>query len=89
MKYPGISAGILEQYIGDKNRVGIGFSYQPAKQHKLAESFHWNRSLGFLNVYKFGLCTDIQRRRERFFLHLGYLLYGGSFVDRCVFDNMK
>jgi hypothetical protein len=52
MKYPRISGGILEQSIEDKNRVGIGFSYQPAKQHKLAESFPWNRFLGFLNVYK-------------------------------------
>ncbi len=31
--------------------------YQPAGLHRLAESIPWNRFLGSLNVYKFGLCT--------------------------------
>jgi hypothetical protein len=31
-------AGILDQSMGAKNRVGIGVSYRPAKLHRLAES---------------------------------------------------
>ncbi len=30
-------------------------TYRPAKLHRLAESIPWNRFLGSLNVYKFGL----------------------------------
>jgi len=30
-------------------------TYRPARQHRLAESILWNRFLGYLNVYKFGL----------------------------------
>jgi hypothetical protein len=32
------SAGILEQSMGARNRVGIGLSYRPAWLHVLAES---------------------------------------------------
>jgi hypothetical protein len=32
------SAGILEQSMGARNRVGIGLSYRPARLHRLAES---------------------------------------------------
>ncbi len=31
-------AGILEQSMGARSRVGIGLSYQPARLHRLAES---------------------------------------------------
>ncbi len=31
-------AGILKQSMGARNRVGIGFSYRPARLHSLAES---------------------------------------------------
>jgi len=41
--------------MGARNRVGIGFLYRPARQHRL-ESIPWNRFLCSLNVYKFGLC---------------------------------
>jgi hypothetical protein len=34
-----LSAGILEQSMGAKNRIGIGLSYRPARLHRLAESF--------------------------------------------------
>ncbi len=33
-----ICAGILEQYMGAWNRVGIGLSYQPARLHRLEKS---------------------------------------------------
>ncbi len=32
------SAGILEQPMGTRNRVGIGLSYRDARLHRLAES---------------------------------------------------
>jgi hypothetical protein len=32
-------------------------TYLPARIQRLAESIHWNRLLGSLNVYKFGFCT--------------------------------
>jgi hypothetical protein len=32
------SAGVLEQSMGARNRVGIGLSYRPARQHRLVES---------------------------------------------------
>jgi hypothetical protein len=32
------SAGILEQSMGARNRVGTGLSYRPARLHRLAES---------------------------------------------------
>jgi hypothetical protein len=44
------SAGILEQSMGVRNRVGIGLSYRPDRQHRLAESIPWNRFLGYLIV---------------------------------------
>ncbi len=33
-----IRAGILGQYMGSRNRVGIGLSYRPARLHRLVES---------------------------------------------------
>jgi hypothetical protein len=32
------SAGVLEQSMGARNRVGIELSYRPARQHRLVES---------------------------------------------------
>ncbi len=43
-------AGILEQSIKDRNRVGIGLSYRLDRLHRLAESISWNRFLGSLKV---------------------------------------
>jgi hypothetical protein len=36
-------AGILEQSMGARNRVGIGLSYWSARLHRLEESIPWNR----------------------------------------------
>jgi hypothetical protein len=47
---PQHSAGILEQSMEAKNRIGKGFSYRPAWLHRLAESIPWNRFLGALKV---------------------------------------
>jgi hypothetical protein len=44
--------------MGARNRVGIGLSYWPARLHRLAEFIPWNRFLGSINVYKYGLRTS-------------------------------
>jgi hypothetical protein len=44
------SAGILEQSMGARNRVGIGLSYRPARLHRLAEFIPGNRFLGSLKT---------------------------------------
>ncbi len=39
LTHPAIkSAGILEQSMGARNRVGIGLSYRPSRLHRQAES---------------------------------------------------
>jgi hypothetical protein len=38
------------QSMGARNRVGIGLSYRPARQHSLAALVPWNRFLGSLTV---------------------------------------
>jgi hypothetical protein len=43
-------AGIFKQSMGARNRVGIGFSYRPARLHRLAELVSWNRFLGSIKV---------------------------------------
>jgi hypothetical protein len=43
-------AGILEQSMGARNRVGIGLSYRPARLHRLAELIPWNRFLKSLKI---------------------------------------
>ncbi len=43
-------AGIFEQSMGARNRVGIGLSYRPARLQRLAESIPWNRLLGSIKV---------------------------------------
>jgi hypothetical protein len=45
-----ICAGILEQSMGTRNRVGIGLSDRPARLHRLAESIP-----GLHKSLKFGL----------------------------------
>ncbi len=39
-------AGILEQSVGTRYRVGIGLPYLPARLHRLAESIPLNRFQG-------------------------------------------
>jgi hypothetical protein len=46
------SAGIWEQSMGARNRVGIGLSYRPARLHRLAKSVPSNRFLGLLKSLK-------------------------------------
>ncbi len=40
----------FKQSMGDRNRVGIGLAYRPARQHMPAELILWNRFLGSLKV---------------------------------------
>ncbi len=50
------SAGLLEQYMGARNRVGISLSYRLVRLlSSLAESIPWNRFLGSLKVCKYHL----------------------------------
>jgi hypothetical protein len=41
-----VGAGIFEQSMGARDRVGIGLSYRPARLHSLAVLGPWNRFLG-------------------------------------------
>jgi hypothetical protein len=57
LRSPGIDSanliacvGIFEQSMGARNQVGKGFSYRPARLHRLAESILWNRFLGSVEV---------------------------------------
>jgi hypothetical protein len=47
--------GILEPFMGARNRVGKGLLYRPARLYRQAVSIPWNRFPGSLNVFKFGL----------------------------------
>jgi hypothetical protein len=40
----------FRQSMWARNRVGIRFSYRPARLHRLAELILWNRFLGSINV---------------------------------------
>jgi hypothetical protein len=52
------SAGVLDQYTGARNRVGIGLSNRPARLHRLAESI-----LGLLKSLKIAVSgCDTERR---------------------------
>jgi len=44
------SAGIFQQTMGARNRVGIGMLYRPARLHRLAALFPWNRFLCSIKV---------------------------------------
>jgi hypothetical protein len=43
-------AGIFKQSMRTRNRVGIGLPYRPARLHRLAELFSWNRFIGSIKV---------------------------------------
>jgi hypothetical protein len=73
-------AGILEQYIGTRNRIGIGLSYRPVRLHRMAESTESiprNQILGSINVYKYELYAGILEQsmgaRNRVGIGLSYL----------------
>jgi hypothetical protein len=53
-------AGIFKEFMGARNRGGIGLSYRPARLHRLAEFILRNRFLGSINVYKYGLSSHLQ-----------------------------
>jgi hypothetical protein len=53
LRRPGIDSQLAGRYDNSNWRT----SYQPARLRGLAESIPWNRCLGSLNVYKFGLCV--------------------------------
>ncbi len=38
-KYVVFCAGIVEQSVGARNRLGIGLSHRPARLHRLSETF--------------------------------------------------
>ncbi len=58
-------AGIFRQSMGARNRVGIGLLYQPARLHRLAEFIPWDRFLGSINVYEYGLWTVTDNAEEK------------------------
>jgi hypothetical protein len=43
-------AGIFKKSMGAKHRGGIGFSYRPARLHRLAEFIPWNQFRGPINI---------------------------------------
>jgi hypothetical protein len=56
---------LCRNFMGTRNRVGIGLSDRPAGQHKLAESIPWDRFLGSLKIYKYRLCSLFQANPQR------------------------
>ncbi len=94
-----LCAGILEQSIWARNRVGIGLSYRSARLHRLAESIP-----GLLKGLKYSLqprpplsargsCTGIWRRRERFSFHLRYFSMdigssGNGRWEKCIYSDL-
>jgi hypothetical protein len=60
MWHPVFCAGILEQSMGARNRVGIRLSYRPVRLHRLAKSIPWNRFPGSLKVFKILLSLSRQ-----------------------------
>jgi hypothetical protein len=47
---PQIGAGIFKKPMGARHRGGIGFSYRPARLHRLAEFIPWNQFRGPINI---------------------------------------
>jgi hypothetical protein len=41
--------------MGARHRGGIGFSYRPARLHRLAEFIPWHQFRGPIHIYKYGL----------------------------------
>jgi hypothetical protein len=79
-----ISAGNLEQFMGVKNQIGIGLSYRPARLHRLTESIPWNRFLGYLNVYKFGLWLRLTKKIRDFQpCSTGMEIFKGTVIGVC------
>ena len=45
-----LRAGIFKKSMGARHRGGIGFSYRPARLHRLAEFIPWNQFWGPINI---------------------------------------
>jgi hypothetical protein len=58
-------AGILEQSMGARNRLGIGLSYWPARLHRLVELIHWNQFLGSLSLNTVSVVSSAWIGRDR------------------------
>jgi hypothetical protein len=46
--------------MGARQRVGIGFSYRPARLRRLADFIPWNQFLGSINIKKYVLISVLQ-----------------------------
>jgi hypothetical protein len=46
----GYRAGIFKKSMRARHRGGIGFSYRPARLHRLAEFIPWNQCRGPINI---------------------------------------
>jgi hypothetical protein len=60
--------------MGARNQVGIGFSYRPARLHRLAESLPWDRFLGSKKVLKYRLWCPLSLRDDVPMAVVQYLL---------------
>jgi hypothetical protein len=45
-----IRAGIFKKSMGARHRGGIGFSYRPARLHRLAEFIPWHQFRGPIHI---------------------------------------
>jgi hypothetical protein len=52
-----LRAGIFKKSMGARHRGGIGFSYRPARLHRLAEFIPWNQFRGPINLKVRALCV--------------------------------
>jgi hypothetical protein len=77
-----LSAGILEQSMGARNRVGIGLSYWPARLQSLAESIPWIRYLDSLNVYKYTVVAVYSEESMLLMVPLSLLRGVNKFLPR-------
>jgi hypothetical protein len=53
-------AGIFKKSMGARHRGGIGFSYRPARLHRLVEFIPWHQFRGPIHISKYGLSNRFQ-----------------------------
>jgi hypothetical protein len=75
------SAGILEQSMGARNRVGIGLPYRPARLHRLAELTSWSQCLDSLKIKNTG--TGLEEKESTRDYWMIYRGPGFFAVARC------
>ncbi len=56
-------AGIFKKSMGVRHRGGIGFSYRPARLHRLAEFIPWHQFRSPINILKYRLRVPKQEKR--------------------------